>query len=96
MEHAGRRIPNNLKRHRKIAGYLQKDVAFLLGHTSTNQLCRWEQGQAVPGILNLIKLSIIFRTLPHELYFDLFKEQQEMIKQKEQARFVQLAPQLSS
>ncbi len=88
MEHAGRRIPNSFKKHRMIAGYLQKDVSFLLGHSSTNQLCRWERGEAMPSVLNLIKLSIIFRTLPNELYFDLLKEQQEIVMQKEQTRFL--------
>ena len=64
-------IPNRLRKHRLIMGYKQKDVAALLGLQSTNRISRWEAGLSLPGSINLFKLSIIYRTFPNELYFDL-------------------------
>ena len=85
MEIVGRHIPNRLTKHRMIHGLRQKEVAALLGHTSTAQLSQWERGEAMPGVLNLLKLCIIFATSPNELYYDLFKEQQAFIAEKLQA-----------
>jgi len=62
-----------------IHGLRQKEVAALLGHTSSAQLSQWEQGEAMPGAVNLIKLCIIYATSPAELYYGVFKEQQACI-----------------
>jgi transcriptional regulator with XRE-family HTH domain len=79
-------IPNNLRKHRKIIGLQQKAVARLLEHTTTTQLSRWEKGMAIPSAKNLLKLSIIYRCLPNELYFELYttykNELLEKIKKK--------------
>jgi len=79
MEIVGRQIPNRLTKHRMIRGIGQKQVARLLGHSSTAQLSQWERGEAMPGAVNLIRLCIIYSTTPEELYHDVFKEQQESI-----------------
>ena len=65
------RIPNSLKKHRKLVGYKQIEVALLLGLHDTACISRWEKGLSFPNTINLIKLSIIYRTFPNELYFDL-------------------------
>jgi transcriptional regulator with XRE-family HTH domain len=52
-------------------GYNQNHVALLLGLKNTNRVSRWEKGVSLPNTVNLIKLSIIYRTFPNELYFDL-------------------------
>jgi transcriptional regulator with XRE-family HTH domain len=64
---------NNLKRYRRLLGYSQKDVATILGLKSTNRISNWEQGKAAPSIANLLDLSILYATLPAELYSDLYK-----------------------
>jgi transcriptional regulator with XRE-family HTH domain len=87
MERAGRHIPNRLRKHRRLMGYRQRDVIKLLGHKDANRLSRWEAGLALPSTINLIKLSIIYRTLPSELYFDLLLELREQIKHREQKHF---------
>jgi len=77
------RIPNSLKKHRKVLGYKQIDVALLLGFNNTARISRWEKGFSFPNTINLIKLSIIYRTFPNDLYFDLMlKLRHELLKKE--------------
>lgn len=64
-------ILNSLKKHRKLMGYKQQDVAKILSLHDTSQICRWEKGLSLPNTINLLKLSILYRTFPNELYFNL-------------------------
>lgn len=68
--------------HRKLVRYKQKQVAALLGLNAA-QLSKWENGVQMPNSINLIKLSIIYRTLPTELYFEYFQEIRDQLKAKE-------------
>lgn len=77
-----RHIPNRLMMHRKLMRYTQRQVATLL-ELHAAQLSQWENGVKLPSSINLIKLSIIYRTLPTELYFEYFQEQKEQLKVKE-------------
>jgi len=81
MEDDCRQIPNRLRMHRKLARYKQKQVAALLGLNAA-QLSKWENGVQMPNSINLIKLSIIYRTLPTELYFEYFQELKDQLKAK--------------
>jgi transcriptional regulator with XRE-family HTH domain len=83
MEHERRKhIPNRLRLHRKQMRYKQKQVAALLGlHPA--QLSQWEHGLKLPSCENLIKLCIIYRTFPSELYTDYYQELKEHITRKE-------------
>lgn len=56
-----------------IAGLSQKDVAFLLNIKNIGRISEWEQGISNPSIENLFKLSIIYKTLPDQLYYELRK-----------------------
>lgn len=69
-----RRFPNRLKRYRKIAGLSQKQVAKQLGLNDTSPLSRWEKGHVYPSIANLFRLCRIYRTIPQELYSDLYQK----------------------
>jgi transcriptional regulator with XRE-family HTH domain len=80
MDVPAKRIPNKLKRYRKLAGYSQKDVAKALKHKSTNRICLWERGIAYPSIRNLLKLELLYSTLPAELYCEFYDELREEIK----------------
>jgi transcriptional regulator with XRE-family HTH domain len=73
MENAGQHIPNRLRKHRKLMGYTQKQVCFLLGIASTDRISHWEKGIAMPSVANLIKLSIIYHVFPTDLYYDFMK-----------------------
>lgn len=81
-----KRMPNRLRKHRLLMGYRQKEVALLLGVENSNRISRWERGLAVPGMVNLLKLSIIYRTFPSELYFEVLLKLRREILQKEEQR----------
>lgn len=61
-------IPNNLKEYRLRCGYTQKEVATILGFMSEDRICLWEQGKNIPNLINLLKLSSLYRTTPMRLY----------------------------
>ena len=67
-----KRIPNKLKKYRRITGFSQKDVAEILEFKRTNKISSWEKGKQDPCIENLLKLSVLYSTLPAELYSDLY------------------------
>jgi len=54
-----------------MLGFTQKEVAKILGITSTTVISRWENGRSSPDLKNLLKLSIIYKRLIDDLYFDL-------------------------
>jgi len=66
-------ISNDLRSHRKAAGLLQSDVARELGLDCVDRISHWENGIAMPSIINLFKLAAIYGVKPHELYPDLFE-----------------------
>lgn len=74
--------PNRLRKYRKQMGYDQKYVAHILGHKCTSQLSRWEEGLAMPSVINLLKLSIIYGRLPSDLYFDTYLELKDKLQKK--------------
>jgi DNA-binding XRE family transcriptional regulator len=82
MEQGNRPIPNRLQLHRKILRYKQSQVAQLIGLKNTVMLSAWERGETMPSAINLMKLSIVYRTFPHELYSELFLEFKEAMKVK--------------
>ena len=68
------RYKNELKKHRVLMGFQQKEVAKLLGLKSPSRISRWEKGLAMPSVDNLIKLSILYATLMNELYLERYME----------------------
>jgi len=70
-------IPNNLREIRMNLGIRQIDVARRLGHTSPDRISHWEKGTAVPGLVNLFKLSVIYGISPENLYKELYTAIQE-------------------
>lgn len=65
------KTPNNLRQYRLKAGLRQLDVARLLGKDFTDRLSRWENGLAMPNIVNLFRLAEIYKVHPEQLYLDL-------------------------
>lgn len=63
-----------------MMGLKQRQVAMLLGLYDTKPLSMWEKGVTVPSTIYLLKLSIIYRTFPNELYYELFAELREELK----------------
>ena len=66
-------FPNSFRECRQRAGLLQRDVASSLGLDCTDRLSRWENGRAVPSIINLFKLAALYKVEPHALYPTLYK-----------------------
>jgi len=87
MERNNRIFPNTLRLHRKTQGYTQRQVAHLLGLHDSVPVSLWESGLKLPSTDNLIKLSLLYRTYPNELYSEVFRQHREMIKAKEMELF---------
>lgn len=68
------RIPNRLKKYRRIAGLSQKKVSRLLKHRDNSKLSRWELGKAAPSVQELFKLCRLYNCEPHELYDVIWKQ----------------------
>jgi len=73
---------NNLRDIRVSLGLKQTDVAEMFGHASPDRISHWEKGVAFPGIVNLFKLSLIYRVPPEQLYEDLYKSLADKLQQK--------------
>lgn len=87
MELDGRQFPNTIKRHRKINGYSQKRLAKKLG-VSITHISLWENGKLLPGLINVLKLCVIFQVSPFDLYYDLLYAVSEDLYAAEQGETV--------
>ncbi len=67
-----KRIPNLLRKHRRIRGLSQKQVAKILELKSASRISRWEKGSCIPSHVNVVRLSIIYRTMAEALFRDLY------------------------
>jgi len=72
-------IPNNLRKHRRLAGFSQEEVRKHLRLTSASVVSRWENGITMPNGEYLLQLSILYKTLVNELYYELGKEYQQVL-----------------
>ena len=73
---------NNLRDIRVSLGLKQTDVAAMLGHASPDRISHWEKGVAFPGVVNLFKLSLIYRVPPEQMYADLYQSLANKLQQK--------------
>lgn len=60
-------------------GFSQAEVARRLNLKCSNMVSRWERGQAIPNGKYLLMLSVLYKTLPNELYYELVKEYQKSL-----------------
>ena len=70
-------VPNNLREYRLKAGLTQKQVANMLGFASEERISHWENGNNVPSLINLFKLSNIYRATPFHLYEEVLNKTQD-------------------
>lgn len=54
-----------------------------LGLNSTNRISRWEKGLAMPSVINLFKLSVLYNTLVDQLYSEQIYEIKRNLKNKD-------------
>lgn len=67
---------NLLWKYRKLMGYTQKEVGNKIG-VDPILISRWERGAVMPSSINLLKLSVLYKTLPNELYKGLVRKLQK-------------------
>ena len=65
---------NNLRTYRTNAGLRQQDVALHLGLDCADRISHWEKGSAVPHLVNLFRLAVLYKTTPQALYPNLYQE----------------------
>lgn len=82
MQNKNNKPKNNLLEVRRRSGLEPKQISFLLGKKSTDDLYRYENGNRYPNLPTFLKLSIILATPPHFLYQILFRELKEEIAEK--------------
>ena len=67
----------------------QKKVAAILGLQQTSCISRWEKGLCLPGTEYLFRLSLLYKTLPSNLYFDFWQHLKQESIAKEQKLLTQ-------
>lgn len=78
------RIPNQLKKFRKIYGYSQKQVAQKLGMKQSNLVSQWEKGITAPSLDKLFDLAALYHVLVEELYFERYVARKKVIAKREE------------
>lgn len=68
-------------------GYTQRQVARLLELHDSGPISLWESGEKLPSTENLIKLSLLYRTYPNEIYSDVFRHHRELLQAREMEIF---------
>jgi len=71
-------IGRRLRKARVLMGFSRKEVMEALGLQTTTHICDWERGERLPGVQNLLKLSVLYKTLPDSLLYEL---RQDAIKE---------------
>ena len=75
-----RAVTNRLWRYRKALELSQKQAAQILGHKSTAQVSRWENGEKSPTLDNVLMLACILKAPVEALFADRAAELQLRIK----------------
>lgn len=74
MDKTGKYIGHRLRKARMRMGFSQVQVMHALGLKSPNRISQWEKGRRIPSIKNILKLSILYQTLPDDLFYELRQE----------------------
>ncbi|NIT13903.1 MAG: helix-turn-helix domain-containing protein [Candidatus Dadabacteria bacterium] len=75
---------NHVWKYRNKKRIGQKRLAHLLGHGSHALVSRWENGQAIPNVKNLLKLSYILQVSIEALYPNLYKQYAEEVEERQE------------
>ena len=78
-----RRIPNLLRKYRKVRGFKQKDVARILDLKSPSRISRWEKGICLPSLTNALRLAAAYRVMVDAIFPDLLRDLREEIMKRE-------------
>ena len=67
-----KRIPNALRRCRESKGLSQSEVAKLLGFKDKTWISHWERGDAMPNLVSILRLAVLYEATVEGLFRDLF------------------------
>jgi transcriptional regulator with XRE-family HTH domain len=73
---------NDIRLYRHKRHFRIKDVAKLIGITSSAHVAHWEKGRKRPSLVNCLKLAAVLKTTPDVLFSDLFKQIRTEIYQR--------------
>ena len=76
MIHKTKRVPNHIYSLRRSRGYLQKQLAAVLGHRYTHMVSQYENGHSLPPLQTALLLEIALGAKLSEIYVDLYRELQ--------------------
>lgn len=82
--HTYKKIPNLLRKYRRIRGLNQKEIAAILGLRDASLISRWEKGRRIPSLMNAIRLAILCRSMVDALFFDHVRALREEIRGREE------------
>lgn len=82
MGNLKRRVPNKLRRYRCLMRFKQNEVVHLLGLKATYRISRWEKGERMPSAEHLLMMSVLYQTLPNQLYPDLIQNMKAVLDEK--------------
>ena len=72
MDYANlRKIPNLLRKYRKVRGLKEKDVARMLRLRSPSRISRWEKGASLPSLASALRLAGLYGVMVDALFSDL-------------------------
>lgn len=84
MDYANlRKMPNLLRKYRKVRGLKEKDVARILNLKSPSRISRWEKGACLPSLANAFRLAKLYRVMVDAIFVDLSDFLGEEIKGRE-------------
>ena len=79
-----RRVPNLLRKYRRVRGLKQKEVARILSLKSASRISRWEKGACLPSVMNALRLAVVYRVMVDAIFPDLLRSLREELKEKEE------------
>lgn len=62
-------------------------MASCLGFKTSERISNWEKGYGVPSLVNLLKLSVLYRATPMQLYESLMDEIEESVEYERMRNF---------
>ena len=78
-----RRIPNLLKKYRRVRGLKQKEVARILNLKSPSRISRWEKGVCLPSVKNALRLAVVYKVMVDAIFSDLIRSLREELNGRE-------------
>ena len=75
-------IKNRLRMCRKSCGFTQEEVAKIMNIGSAEKISRWERGERLPNLIEILRFSALYKRLVNDLFFDLYQEQRELVTQR--------------